>query len=60
MYSKDEIDKLNNIYFDGACNDENRAKIYAYISFVGYYGQIGVSIRDSLEYGIRGIFPKTI
>lgn len=54
MYSKDEIDKLNNIYFDGACNDENRAKIYAYISICGllwsnwceYKRQLGVEFGE--------------
>ena len=58
MYSKDEIDKLNNIYFDGACNDENRAKIYAYISICGllwsnwceYKRQLGVEFG---EYSLR-------
>lgn len=35
LYSREEVDRLINIYFDGACDDSTRIKIYCYISVCG-------------------------
>ena len=35
LYDKKECDHLINLYFDGSCDDETRAKIYCYIAMCG-------------------------
>ena len=35
LYNKQEVDRLIDIYFENKCNQETRAKIYAYIAACG-------------------------
>ena len=54
MYTKEEVDKLYDIYFDGTCDEVVRAKIYAYIAACGllwsnwceYKRQLGVEFGE--------------
>ncbi len=34
-YNKEQLDKLIDIYFEGACSEENRIKIYCYVACCG-------------------------
>lgn len=54
MYTKEEVDRLNDLYFYGKCEDVIRAKIYAYIAACGllwsnwceYKRQLGVEFGE--------------
>ena len=54
MYTKEEVDKLYDIYFDGTYDEAVRAKIYAYIAACGllwsnwceYKRQLGVEFGE--------------
>ncbi len=60
-YDKDEVDKLLNIYFEGALDDMDRIKIYAYMAVSGllwsnwceYKSLFGVEFGDygDIQYG---------
>lgn len=58
MYGREQMDKLISAYFDGACPEETRCKIYAYVAACGllwsnwceYKMDLGV---DFGEYSIR-------
>ncbi len=58
LYSKAEVDHLIDIYFEGACDEEVRTKIYCYVALCGmlwsnwceYKRQLGVEFG---EYSLR-------
>lgn len=58
LYSKDEADRLIDIYFEGQCDQKTRAKIYCYIAMCGllwsnwceFKRQLGVEFG---EYSLR-------
>lgn len=35
LYDKEQVDRLLDLYFEGGCDDQTRAKIYAYIAVCG-------------------------
>lgn len=58
MYSKDRIDKLIDIYFEGNCSIHNRIKIYCYVAIAGLLWSNWCEYKLSLgvefgEYAIR-------
>lgn len=66
LYNKEKVDKLINIYFENNCSNENRIKIYAYISVCGllwsnwceYKHNLGINFGEyaSMQYSLSKEF----
>lgn len=58
FYDKEQVDNLLNIYFEGACSDKNRIKVYAYMAVCGFLWSNWCEYKSSLgvefgEYHLR-------
>ena len=55
LYNKRQCDRLIDIYFEGHCDKNTRAKIYAISPCADFSGRTGVSTRESLACEIRRV-----